>query len=204
MKKVIFIHGMSSTITAVFGKGVKNSLDKLQIKNYEPVFELHPNISFQKWTNEMDKYRELFDDDTVFVCHSLGTNFIIRYLADNKIKCKGIISVAGGVVKSKSEVPNELAYLYEFAPNDQEFAFCKQNVPYKYNIFNKDDHVWSLEQMHRYTKKLGAKAIELPYGKHFGRSSGITDLPIVTQIIKQDIFQNYLGDKNETLDNLRQ
>ena len=101
----------------------------------------------------------------------------------------------------KKEVLSELSYLYEFKPSAQEFNICKQNATYRYNIFNKDDRIWSIDQLQRYTKELEAKPIELPYGAHFGRRSKLKDLPIITQIIEQNILRNH-NDKNENLNAL--
>ena len=189
MEKVIFIHGMQAPVSACFGLGVKASLDKLNIKYYEPIFTTHPDITFENWTATMDQYKSLIDDDTILVCHSLGTNFAIRYLAGNKLKCKALVAVAGGVPKEKKEVSDKIAYLSAFIPDADEFEYCKKNIGNRYNIFNEKDHIWTMEQLKRYTTMLDAKGLELNYGGHFGRSSGVKDLPEVTQIITQE-FSN--------------
>ena len=187
MEKVILIHGMACYLDECFGKGVKASLDNAKIPYYEPQFEFHPNISYKKWCESMQDYRQYIDDDTIFVCHSLGTNFIIKYLAEQKLTCKAVIAVAGGVVSSKLEMPQKLAYLYEFCPTDKEFKYCQKAVPFRYNIFNKEDHIWTMQQLKRYADKLKAKPVELEYGGHFGRSSGVKDLPIISKIIAEDL-----------------
>lgn len=186
MQKIVLIHGMSAPLDDCFGKELKNRLQKAG--NYqilEPIFAIHPDITLDKWFAEMDKIKPELTPDTIFVCHSLGTNFILKYLHKNQLLAKALVCVAGGVSQSEN-VPENLAYLAPFIPNDTDFDWAVRHAQNRYNIFNADDYIWKLAEILEYNDRLKATAVELPYGSHFGRKSGVKDIPELFEIIKNN------------------
>ena len=144
MKKVFLLHGMSSRLDDCFGLKLKESLQSLGYKIYEPKFPLAPNITLKNWTEEMDKFKSMIGNDDIFICHSLSTNFIIKYFAKNKLKARALIAVAGGLLTEGSSVQPGFEYLEELVPNLQEMKYAVKNISNRFNIFNKNDNIWKL------------------------------------------------------------
>lgn len=185
MKKVFLMHGMSCGLDECFGLKLKEELKKLGYKIYEPKFPLAPNITIDNWTQEMDKFKQFIGKDDIFVCHSLSTNFILKYFARNNLQCKALIAVAGGLITGFGDVQKGFEYLWPLVPTVDEIEYCAKNIEKKFNVFNKDDHIWKQSEIARYTEVLGAKGIELEYGGHFGRSSGVKEIPELIEIVKE-------------------
>lgn len=184
MKKVFLLHGMSSRLDECFGLKLKQDLKNLGYVIYEPRFPLAPDITLANWTAEMDKLKAKISNDTIFVCHSLGTNFVIKYLAKNKLKAKALIAVAGGLLTEGSSVQPGFEYLEELVPTLQEMDYAANYIDNRYNIINRNDNIWKPAELSNYTSKLKAKSVELSYGGHFGRSSGVKEIPEIIEIIK--------------------
>ncbi len=183
MQNIVIIHGMSCGLDECFGLGLKEKLHRVDKYNIiEPKFAIHPNITLEKWIDEMDKFIDKLGKDSIFVCHSLGTLFVIKYMHLRKIKSKCLICVAGGYPDRVVD-PNT-AYLEPFMPNSEDFEWVKSNCPIRYNIFNSKDHIWTQDMIKEYIRLLDAQPIELPYGGHFGRSSGVKDIPEIFEIIE--------------------
>ncbi len=183
MQKIVIIHGMSAHLDECFGLKLKEELLKSgDYQIFEPSFPLHPNITLEGWTEKMDEILPHLDEDTIYVCHSLGTMFILKYLYKRKLSARALICVAGGF--PSGEIPKENHYLDPFTPNLDEFSYAINVCPVRYNIFNSADHIWTPRMIADYNSFLAVTPIELDYGGHFGRSSGIKSIPELSPLIK--------------------
>lgn len=79
----------------------------------------------------MDKIKTKINKNTAIICHSLSTDFIIKYLAKNKLYYKLLIAVAGGHIKIPAA---DFKYLSDFIPTQDEYKHAVQFVIYRYNI----------------------------------------------------------------------
>ena len=94
MRNYFIIHG-------TFGHNKENWFPWLEnklIKKGE-VFNLNyptpENQSFESWSKVLDKYKDKITSETVFICHSIGCIFLIKYCIFNKIKIDKAIFVSG-------------------------------------------------------------------------------------------------------------
>ena len=78
----------------------------------------------------------------------------------------------------------DLKFLLPFIPTDFEIESFKKLNNNLYNIYSNNDHIYSLEQLERYTQKLNATPMFLPNKGHFGSSSGVKEIPEIIDIIK--------------------
>ncbi len=185
MKNAIILHGMSADLDACFGVKLQEDLRALGFNIYEPKFVLHPNITLGKWEEEMDKFRDVIDEDALLVCHSLGTMFILKYLKKHNLKAKMLVTVAGGTVLKKEDC--QITYLTPFLPSENEFKWARENCEIKYSIFNRNDDIWRMQDIEAYNSRLGSTPVELPYGEHFGRKSGVKEIPELIEIVKKEM-----------------
>ncbi len=182
MKKAIILHGMSGSIDRSFGINLKKDLKKLNFEIIEPLFSTGKDITLNSWIKEADKIKEDIADASVIICHSLGTNFVIKYLTLNKIKCPLVIAVAGGI--ATSSMGENFDFLYPFVPTEKECEEFKKLVKKVYNIYSNNDHIWKQEYIHRYSHLTNATEVFIKDKGHFGSTSGVKCLPEITEIIK--------------------
>ena len=185
MKKAFILHGMSGSVDESFGIKLKEDLTKLGYQIFQPTFTILKDITLESWFNEMDKYKNEIEDDSIFICHSLGCLFIIKYFVKNNIKNKLIISVAGGLCKH-SEVFPGYEFLIPFIPEEDELINFEALNNKLYNIYSDNDHIYKIFQLERYNEKANAIPVFLPNKGHFGRSSGVKEIPEIIDIIKNE------------------
>lgn len=76
---------------------LKRELSKRKINCIVPNFPNPYRQDYESWSKILKAYNEIgyITEDTTFVTHSLGGIFIIKFLIENDIKVKKIITVAG-------------------------------------------------------------------------------------------------------------
>lgn len=183
MKTAILIHGMSGSLDISFGQKLKEALKNNGYKIVEPLFTIKKQITLDSWFSEADKIKNSFKSADVIICHSLGTNFIVKYLVKNNLCCNLVIAVAGGV--ATEHMGEKFDYLEPFVPNKEEFKKFRQLVSHVYNIYSNNDHIWKQEYIHLYSKLTGATEIFLKDKGHFGATSGVKEIPELIELVKK-------------------
>lgn len=182
MKKVIFIHGMSAPLDECFGKKAKERFRKHGFEIIEPIFPLEKEITLEKWNEVIDKAVDTIDEDTSFLCHSLGCTFVIKYLYRKKARANTVIAVAGGYF-DKTQVWPEYPKIKKFVPNKKELEYFRKNTKRIYHIHSDNDDIFNEKHFKDYIDKTGAKEILLKNCGHFGRSSGVKDIKELETIL---------------------
>ena len=96
MNNYFIIHGAYGKPFENWFHWLEKELSVNEISCIVPQFPT-PNLqNFTNWENLLDYYYQLglVNEKTIFVAHSLGPIFVAKYIIKNKIKIKGIISVA--------------------------------------------------------------------------------------------------------------
>lgn len=185
MKKAFILHGMSGSVDSSFGVKLKEDLTRLGYKIFQPSFTTGKDITLNSWFDEMDKIKNQIEDDSIFICHSLACLFIVKYCNANKIANKLIITIAGGICE-ENEIADQLRFLMPFIPTNQDVnEFLKLNNKI-YNIYSDTDHIYKLSQLEKYNQKLQAVPVFLPNQGHFGKTSGVKEIPDIIDIITKE------------------
>lgn len=177
----IILHGMSSYLEDSFGINLSNRIKNMGFNILLPHFPLNEKITLEKWENIAKEYSSFFNNSLV-ICHSLSTLFILKFLRKYNLSCKALITIAGGY---SNEIENEkYIYLKDFIPTIQDFSYAKNNIMHRFSLYSNNDHIFSQKQLLDYISLLDSKPIFLENCGHFGVSSGIKDIPEVEMIIK--------------------
>ena len=80
MKTAFIIHGFNGDTTYTFGPYVKAELEKRNYTVIMPNFPIRSEATYSVWAKILDNYKNLFNEDTIVICHSIGNPFIINYL----------------------------------------------------------------------------------------------------------------------------
>ncbi len=184
MKKAVLLHGMSGSLDRSFGIKLKDDLKNLGFEIVEPLFTVKKDITLDSWFKTADQIKQDILEASVIICHSLGTNFIIKYLTKNNISSPLVIAVAGGI--ATEHMGENFDYLEPFVPTDDECKKFTKLVRNVYNIYSNNDHIWKQENIHNYSSLTHAKEIFIKDKGHFGETSNVKEIPEIIQIIKEN------------------
>lgn len=183
----ILLHGMSSYLEDGFGHGVIERAKKLGLNIIIPHFPLKEKITIENWEETALQYKKYFAN-SIIICHSLSTMFILKFLHKYQLTCLGLITVAGGYIK-KVVVPSFL-YLKTFIPTLEDFAYAKRFISDRYSFYSSEDKIFTQKQLKDYMNLLDSKAIFLENCGHFGLQSGVKDIPEIEKILVDIINKN--------------
>lgn len=148
-------------------KDWKNGLEEELGENFEilsPQMPDRTNARFEEWRIWFKRIIPLLNDNLIFIGHSLGGIFLVKYLSENDIskKIKAVILVAAPFDDENSEES-----LVEFKLPSSLSKFVEQSGKI-YLIHSKDDSVVPFEQLAKYKQALpSAKTLILDNRGHF-------------------------------------
>lgn len=184
MKTAFIIHGFNGDTTYTFGPWLKNELEKRNYNVIMPNFPIRSEATYLGWSNILDKYINLFDENTIIICHSIGNPFIIKYLAENKLKAKLYISVAGFcklfTVPERADLNN--AFI-DFQVKLDNINYCKSNIQNRYSLYSDNDHVIPFDILENFIHSLDSVPVFISGVGHMGNRDNIHDLPQILPIL---------------------
>ena len=151
-----------------------------------PKFPIRTEATFDKWSNILDDYINYFNSETIVIAHSIGNPFFIRYFANNKLKAKIYISVAGFcdlfTVDGRDDLNN--AFL-DFAVNANEIIYCKENIYNRFSLYSDNDHVIPSNILKSFISKIKSTPVFIKGVGHMGNRDNISRLPQIEEIINK-------------------
>lgn len=97
MNNYFIIHGSYGNPYKNWIPWLKKQLSKRKLNCIVPSFPTPYKQDYESWSKILKAYSEIgyITDNTTFITHSLGGIFIVKFLLENKIKVKKIITIAG-------------------------------------------------------------------------------------------------------------
>ena len=185
MKNIILIHGINGT-PKVF-EWLKTELEKSGYEVIMPSFPIQEGAIYEKWKDVLNQYKDSINSDSVVVRHSIGNEFIIKYLAERHLKIDVYIGLAGFAEVFYNEGKDVLnAAVERFVVNEDEEREFISLTNHRYAIYSDDDHIVPFDVLERYPREINAKAIFMPGIGHMGKKSGLEKLPKVLDLIEID------------------
>jgi uncharacterized protein len=179
MKKVILIHGWEGSPNEGWKPWLKKELEQKGITVLNPNMP-DPNYPKQKeWIKHLSSIIGTPDSETFLVGHSLGAITILRYLEvlEENQKIGGAIFIAGFTDDLK--IPE----LSDFFKEKINWDKIKKHCNKFFAIHSDNDHYVPLTYGNIFKKNLGAEIIILHKMRHFSGSDGITEIPILLNIL---------------------
>ena len=185
MKNYFIIHGSFANPSMDWYPWLKEELIKHNQKVFVPTFPIGVDIqNYEVWKEELDKYKELINENTIFIAHSIGPIFIVKYLIENNIKVDSLYSVSGfnGTIGIKDfDKVNESFFMNDYSDFDKyskhRIAFHSKNDPFvPYNL------------LEEFAKKIKADTNIIENAGHFIVDDGYDKFPeLMTAIIEKNI-----------------
>ena len=151
---------------------------------YTPHFPGINNQNFETWNKVMLGYEDFISQRTIFITHSISSSFIYKFLAVNRIKVNGIISVAGYL--DPGNIGQEWHHLYQSIwPSDEQLTWCINNVLNRYQVYSNNDKYFPIKSLENFTKQTKSEGILIKNKGHFISDSKDKDysLPEVIDIL---------------------
>lgn len=97
MNNYFIIHGSYGNPYKNWIPYLKSQLSKRKLNCIVPSFTTPYKQDYESWNTILMSYFKIgyITENTTFITHSLGGIFLVKFLIDNKIKVKRIITVAG-------------------------------------------------------------------------------------------------------------
>ena len=80
MKHYFIIHALGRTENDYWYKFVKRTVESKGAKCYVPTLPQIENMSYTLWAEAFKPYKKYINENSVFIGHSTGSIFIIKYL----------------------------------------------------------------------------------------------------------------------------
>lgn len=195
MNKVVIIHGLGGLKEKYFPHLAQACKD-LGLEVFMPNLGSYHDpegIDYEMWRQRFeDNLPFNLDEDTIVIANSLGTQFVVKYIAENKVKIKAYISVSGArnITDMRATAPervlNAAPISAKFAPSDNEFETFKNLDFAKFSYFSDDDRFFVYENLEKYSKAIGSKPLFIPNRCHFDRINGedLTEFYELEELIK--------------------
>lgn len=185
MKNVILIHGYNG-IPKIY-EWLKNELEKLKYNVILPEFPPREGVIYEEWKKIFDQYRAYIDSDSIIVAHSIGNEFIIKYMNENDLNTKLYISLAGFLQYFEREDKQDLNRACKnFLVSKSELENFKTKCNKKYSIYSDNDHLVPFEILEQFPKSIDATSILIENIGHMGKKSGVEKIPQIMELIKEN------------------
>ena len=177
--KVIIIHSYNGDTEESFAQSIEERCRKNGAEYRFLHFPTRTQASYESWKRVMD--RETIDENTVLIAHSLGTQFVPKYLSETRRRIDTYVSVAGYLHYEGRCDLEEINRNFE--PSDQDFANCRSLIRRRISLYSDNDRMNPTEKLEAYADALDAEIILIPGAGHFDPASGIRELPLPDDIL---------------------
>ena len=169
MKTAFIIHGFNGDTTYTFGPHLKSELEKINYNVIMPHFPIRADATYSGWSSILDEYKELFDENTIVVCHSIGNPFIIKYISENNLKAKLYVSVAGFCKLFKVPDREDLNKAFvDFEVKQNNIDYCKKHIQYRYSLYSDNDHLIPFDILEDFIDNLESNPIFISGVRTYG------------------------------------
>lgn len=168
MRNYFIIHG-------TFGHNKENWFPWLEEKLKEQgveVFNLNyptpKGQSFKNWSKVLDQVKENINEESVFICHSIGCIFLVKYCIYNNIKidkcifvsgCNNYFSIQSFDVLNRTMFTNKTSKFIDL---------CKKRIC----LYSKNDPYITEQALEDFANSLKADKVVYEDGGHFNKNSG--------------------------------
>lgn len=147
-----------------------------------PHFPGPEDQNYDNWSKLLMYYFNLglIDEETVFICHSIASIFICKFLVKNKIEVKALISVSGFNALLNSELDDiNRTFLME----EKELVKVNKYIKYIYCFYSDNDPYIPRDELESFIYNIkGAKNLVKGAG-HFNSVSNYKEFPEMLEAI---------------------
>ncbi len=144
-----------------------------------PHFPSHSEQNYINWSSLLQQYVKYgyINENTIFITHSLGGIFAVKFLEQNQIKIKKMITIAGF-----NHIPYEEKDLYEsfYIENAIKNIEISDTTISIYS--NNDPYVSEMKAI-EFANLINAKKIKVEEAGHFTKKDGFDKLELIKEFL---------------------
>jgi predicted alpha/beta hydrolase family esterase len=227
MDNMILVHGIKGLAAESCYPYLASKAGERGIMPVMPVMEniqmkhVIGGLKYESWKKEFEetlkKHGVTIGADTIFLAHSLGSQFMIKYLAELQLEAesRGEKFKLGGLIALSAprhvddlqndtmmnRVKSKFAYatFKNFKPSNKEFDAVKRIDCPKYCVYSDNDYYFTEENMLEYASAIDVPVknrIMIPNKGHFTTDNNVYEVPEIVDIIDNLHDKNRLSKEN--------
>lgn len=188
VNNILYIHGKSGNTWSTYENYLKEECEKKSINVTFIDFPKEDKCTYIEWENVMKNYLKsnTINEHTVIVSRCLGSRFIVKYIAENNIKLKGLVCIATSFGnKFLVERKNIEKIWPSFPVTEESIAKARENIEKRIFIFGDQDYLFSKEDLEKSAELINAEKFFIPGLNHCGNTSGKKEFPELIEAIKR-------------------
>lgn len=194
INSVIFICGAGGDAGMTYVPALKEFCESFGMNFYAPHMPgFDDGITYEKYKSSFEQTVAKIADlkNTLVIGQSIGTNFVVKYLAENPINIAGYISVSALSRGFDKPVPQTAInrvgpLLNSFGPTKEQYKKFKSYSFPKFSIYGGKDCFFTKANLENYANLIGAKKYYDPDGVHCTISENITEHKLLHKVIKEN------------------
>lgn len=150
---------------------LKNQLSKRKLNCVVPNFPTPYKQDYESWSRILKAYFEVgyITENTTFITHSLGGIFIIKFLIENNIKVKKIVTIAGF---NNITFQDDMSMYNSFYLNDSNLIKIDDLCEKVICIYSDNDPYVPKEAAEEFASKINSEKVIINNAGHFNEKYG--------------------------------
>ncbi|MFC2174716.1 RBBP9/YdeN family alpha/beta hydrolase [archaeon] len=182
MVTVFIFHGVLGHPQENWFDWLRQELEKLGCNVVVPRFPTLEGQTLENWSRVLDEHKELINEETVFVCHSLGTPFALSVIEQNTVGSAFFVAGFTGTIGHEYDDNMKTISQREF-DWDKIKAHCK-----KFFLFHSDNDPYvAMEKAEELAEHVGGELVVVKNAGHFNAAAGYTEFELLLEKIKGTI-----------------
>lgn len=180
--RVIIIHGAYGSPNENWIPWLKKELEKSGVKVIAPRFPTPEGQELEKWLGILNKAVSEWDEEIVFVGHSLGPALFLRKIEELERPIKAAFLVSGFL--GKLELKDFDSINASFFKKSFNWGKIRKNCQ-KFFVYNSDNDPYvPLSHGEKLAKNLGIKLNVVHNAGHINKAAGYTKFPCLLEDIR--------------------
>lgn len=174
MENYFLIHGSYGNPYKNWFPWLKNELAKRKYECIVPSFTIGDKQNYSNWSKILKTYLDIgcINENTIFITHSLGSIFIIKFLIDNKVKINKLITVAGfNNVNFEDDINLYNTFYVDNDDIKKIYNYCNNIV----SIYSDNDSYVKVLEAEKFANSINSNRILINNGGHFSKNDGYTE-----------------------------
>ncbi len=174
MNNYFLIHGSYGNPYKNWFPWLKNELAKRKLECIVPTFPIGDKQRYEMWSKILNSYLDIgcINENTIFITHSLGSIFIVKFLIDNKIKIKKLITIAGF---NNISFKDDINLYNTFYVNSYKISSINKYCNEIISIYSDNDPYVNIKEAERFADSIKSNKILINNGGHFNKKDGYTE-----------------------------
>lgn len=170
---ILLVHGSYGKPFENWFPWLEDELAKKSISCIIPSFPTPEHQNYNDWSKLLDYYRDMgiINEETILIGHSCGAICVTRYICDNDIKVKSLITVSGynNYIGNDAHIDNLNSSFY---CDNEKLKKVKNLVTARVSFISNNDPFISNEALISFSKTIDSQLVIVKDAGHFNEKAG--------------------------------